>query len=97
MPLQKAGAEGGGYGIEIDQVVPADVVRAYPERAFLFIQCDADRTVAAHHGADLRAASANLRTQLWRVSDCGHVKAFLTHPAEWESRVLAFLDGEIGR
>ncbi len=40
---------------------------------------------------------ANPRTQLWGVSDCGHVKAFIAHPAEWEARVLAFLDGEIGR
>lgn len=83
------------YGLDIGSVVPADVVRAHPERAFLFIQCTEDHTVALHHGLDLKAASANPDTQLWAVKDCGHVKAFVTHPAEWTARVLAFLDGQL--
>ncbi len=83
------------YGLDIGSVVPVDVVRAHPERAFLFIQCTDDHTVALHHGLDLKAASANPNTQLWLVKDCGHVKAFVTHPGEWTSRVLAFLDGQV--
>ena len=84
------------YGIDIGQVVPVDVVKAHPERPFLFIQCENDGTVAKHHGVDLKAASANPNTQLWLVDDCGHVKAFVTHPQEWQARVLAFLDGQLG-
>ncbi|HEX9494255.1 MAG TPA: alpha/beta hydrolase, partial [Candidatus Limnocylindria bacterium] len=83
------------YGLDIGSVVPADVVRAHPERPFLFIQCENDRTVAKHHGLDLKAASANPGTQLWLVRDCGHVKAFITHPQEWQDRVLAFLDAQV--
>ena len=83
------------YGLDIGSVVPTDVVRAHPERAFFFIQCVDDRTVAMHHGLDLAAASANAATQLWLVKDCGHVKAFVTHPQEWTARVLAFLDQHI--
>src|SRR5258708_14254893 len=83
------------YGLDIGSVVPADVVRAHPERPFLFIQCESDRTVAKHHGLDLKAASANPDTQLWLVRDCGHVKAFITHPQEWQDRVLAFLDAQV--
>ena len=83
------------YGIDIGSVVPTDVVRAHPERAFFFIQCVDDGTVAMHHGLDLKAASANPNTQLWLVKDCGHVKAFITHPQEWTTRVLAFLDGQV--
>jgi fermentation-respiration switch protein FrsA (DUF1100 family) len=83
------------YGIDIGSVVPADVVRAHPERAFFFIECTDDHTVALHHGLDLKAASANPNTQLWLVSGCGHVKAFITHPQEWTDRVLAFLDGQV--
>lgn len=83
------------YGLDIASVVPADVVRAHPERAFFFIQCVDDHTVALHHGLDLKAASANPNTQLWVVKDCGHVKAFMTHPGEWVARVLAFLDGQV--
>ena len=34
-------------------------------------------------------------TELWLVPGCEHVKAFDTHTAEWEQRVLAFLRREI--
>ena len=84
------------YGLDLGAVVPVDVVRAHPERPFLFIQCVNDHTVAMHHGVDLKAASANPNTQLWLVEDCGHVKAFVTHPQLWQDRVLAFLDGQLG-
>ena len=84
------------YGLDLGSVVPVDVVRAHPERPFLFIQCVNDHTVAMHHGLDLKAASANAGTQLWLVDDCGHVKAFVTHPQQWQDRVLAFLDGQLG-
>jgi pimeloyl-ACP methyl ester carboxylesterase len=83
------------YGLDIGGVVPVDVVRAHPERPFLFIQCEDDSTVAKHHGMELKAASANPNTRLWLVRDCGHVKAFVTHPQEWQDRVLAFLDGQL--
>ncbi len=84
------------FDIDIGGIVPIDVVRAHPERAFLFIQCENDRTVAAHHGIDLRRASANARSELWLVKECGHVLAFATHPDEWREHVLAFLHREIG-
>jgi fermentation-respiration switch protein FrsA (DUF1100 family) len=83
------------YGIDIGSVVPVDVVRAHPERAFLFIQCEEDHTVAMHHGVDLKNASANAGTQLWLVKDCGHVKAFTTYPQAWQDHVLAFLHREL--
>jgi fermentation-respiration switch protein FrsA (DUF1100 family) len=85
------------YGLDIESVVPVDVVRTHPERAFLFIHCVNDHTVGPHHGFDLNAASANPDTQLWLVKDCGHVKAFITHPQEWTDHVLAFLDREVAR
>ena len=49
-----------------------------------------------HHGLDLRAASTNPGTELWLVPDCNHVQAYITHPMEWEQRVIAFLDRELG-
>lgn len=85
------------YQLDLGKVVPVDVVKAHPERPFLFIQCVNDHTVAMHHGLDLKAASANPNTQLWLVDDCGHVKAFVTHPELWQDRVLAFLDAQVGR
>ncbi len=85
------------FGLDVASVKPADVVRAHPERAWLFIQCTADPTVFAHHGTDLKAASANPNTELWMVDGCKHVQAFTDHPAEWQQHVLAFLDREIAR
>jgi fermentation-respiration switch protein FrsA (DUF1100 family) len=83
-------------GLDIAKVTPSRVVAAHPERAFLFIQCTDDTTVLLHHGLDLKAASANPRTELWVVPDCEHVEAFATHPNEWAKHVLEFLDRELG-
>jgi fermentation-respiration switch protein FrsA (DUF1100 family) len=85
------------FGLDVWSVRPVDVVRAHPERAWLFIQCTGDTTVFPHHGADLKAASANPGTELWMVDGCEHVRAFTEHPAEWQQHVLAFLDREIAR
>src|SRR5438067_974552 len=85
------------FGLDVWSVRPAEVVRAHPERAWLFIQCDDDKTVFPHHGVDLRAASANADTQLWTVPGCDHVQAFTTHPTEWTQHVFAFLDREVAK
>ena len=83
-------------GLDVSQVTPAKVVAAHPERAFLFIQCTDDTTVRLHHGLDLKAASANPRTELWIVPGCEHVLAYATHPDEWAQHVLSFLERELG-
>lgn len=85
------------FDLDVTDVRPVDQVRAHPERAFLFIQCAADHTVFPHHGPDMKAASANSGTELWVVPDCGHVKAYSRYPDEWESRVSAFLERQLGR
>ena len=85
------------FDIDVASVKPAEVVRSHPERAWLFIQGTTDKTVFAHHGTDLKAASANPRTELWMIEGCQHVAAFTDHPAEWQQHVLAFLDREIER
>jgi len=83
------------FDLDLSAVRPVEVVRDHPERAWLFIQCEKDKTVFPHHGAELKAASANPGTELWLVPNCDHVKAFDTHTVEWEDRVLAFLGREI--
>lgn len=85
------------FGLDVLKVKPYEVVRAHPERAWLFIQCDADKTVFPHHGTDLQAASANPDTELWMVPGCDHVQAFTKHPDEWAQHVFAFLDREIAK
>jgi fermentation-respiration switch protein FrsA (DUF1100 family) len=83
-------------GLDLSQVSPARVVASQPGRAFLFIHCADDQGVLVHHAYDLKAASANPRTELWIVPGCGHVKAFATHPDEWAQHVLTFLGRELG-
>jgi pimeloyl-ACP methyl ester carboxylesterase len=85
------------FDIDVWSIKPIEVVRSHPERAWLFIQCTADGTVFAHHGTDLKAASANPRTELWLIDGCKHVAAFTDHPIEWQQHVLTFLDREIER
>lgn len=83
------------FDLDLYGLRPAEVVRDHPERAWLFIQCENDGTVFRHHGVELKAASANPLTELWLAPGCDHVKAFDTHTAEWQQRVLAFLGREI--
>jgi pimeloyl-ACP methyl ester carboxylesterase len=83
------------FGLDADQIRPIDVVRAHPERAFLFIHCDTDELIAQHHAHELRAASANRQTELWIATGCQHAWAFNVHPEEWKAHVLAFLNAQM--
>ncbi len=83
------------FGLDADQAEPVALVRAHPERAFLFIHCDADEVVYVHHARELRAASANPDSKLWIVSGCAHVRAYDAEPAAYEALVLAFLGAQL--
>jgi uncharacterized protein len=83
------------FGLDGDQVRPVDVVRAHPERPFLFIHCEGDRLVPLHHANELRAASTNPATDLWVAAACQHSWAFNTYPQAYQARVLAFVDAQI--
>jgi pimeloyl-ACP methyl ester carboxylesterase len=84
------------FGIDTAAVRPTDIVRAHPERPFLFIHCDADELIAVHHARDLRAASANAGSELWIAAGCLHPRASDDHPQEYRRRVLAFLRAHLG-
>lgn len=83
------------FGLDGDQVRPVEVVRAHPERPILFIHCDTDGLVPVHHAQDLRAASANPASELWIAPGCDHAAASDKYPAEYRTRVLAFLQSQI--
>ena len=83
------------FGLDGDQVRPIEVVRAHPERAILFIHCDTDGLIQVHHAQDLRAASANAASALWIAHGCDHAAASDMYPAEYRTRVLAFLGSQI--
>jgi fermentation-respiration switch protein FrsA (DUF1100 family) len=83
------------FGLDGGQVRPIEVVRAHPERAFLFIHCDGDELVAPHHARELRAASANPASDLWMATACQHSWAFNNYPTAYEARLSAFLESQI--
>lgn len=85
------------FGLNVNDVRPIDQVRAHPDRAFFFIACDHDTTVRVHHAYEMKAASADPQTELWVAKGCEHVKAHPTYPQEWDARVLAFLEGQLGQ
>jgi len=83
------------FGLDGEQVRPVEVVRAHPERAFLFIHCGGDKLIAPHHAYELRAASANPASDLWMAAACQHSWAFNTYPTAYETRLHAFLESQI--
>ena len=83
------------FGLDGEQVRPVEVVRAHPERAFLFIHCGGDKLIAPHHAYELRAASANPASDLWMAAVCQHSWAFNTYPTAYEARLSAFLESQI--
>lgn len=83
------------FDLDVDAASPLAVVRAHPQRAFLFIHCAHDGTIGAHHARALHAASTHAASELWLAPDCAHVQAFTKHRAEYLRRVLAFLEAEM--
>ena len=83
------------FGLDGDQVRPVEVVRAHPERAFLFIHCAGDELIAPHHAYELRAASANPASDLWMAAVCQHSWAFNTYPTAYEAHLDTFLESQI--
>jgi uncharacterized protein len=83
------------FGIDGDQVRPAEIVRAHPERPILFIHCDTDPLIPVHHAQDLRAASGNPASTLWIARGCDHAAASDRYPSEYRMRVVGFLDSQI--
>jgi hypothetical protein len=48
---------------------------------------------AGQHPAEIDAAHAfHASVEVWIAADTGHTEASRTHPAEWERRVVTFLD-----
>jgi uncharacterized protein len=69
----------------------ASSLRATAPRPVLLIaskgEIQGDRTLR-------RASPSNVR--VWELPDTGHMEGLATHPAEWESHVIGFLDQSLG-
>ena len=79
------------YSIDIGALAPEWAVAqlGYP---VLEIHGDSDARIPVNHGARVAEAGPS-GTELWRVSNAGHVEGFDVSPDEYVERVAKYLDG----
>ena len=71
----------------------SDAVRALTaSRPLLLIATD----LPEEHAATEAWKAESPAVQLWEPSGASHTGALSAYPAEWESRVITFLDGALG-
>jgi alpha/beta superfamily hydrolase len=70
----------------------SDAVRALGTRPLLLIAADLPEERAA---TSAWHATAPATIQLWQPANTAHTAGLATHAAEWESRVIAFLDASL--
>lgn len=79
------------FGLNMD-LRPADAVRALPDRAFLFIDCDRDDYVAPENSQRLWQASGNPESHLLAIHCTKHLSTFKTDPNTYLAGLFAFID-----
>jgi len=81
------------YGVDFNAVKPVESIPGIEPRPILIIHGELDETVPLEHAYRLRDASQSPESQLWVVPKAGHVRAYITRPEEYISRVTTFFDG----
>jgi len=77
-------------GFSVDEVSPEKSVRARPFPILLI--CDqSDQIIPCRHTRRIFGAAAGPK-EIWEVPGAGHASAIGAEPAEYERRVIAFLD-----
>ena len=78
------------YGYDLAGVRPVDEIPAVAPRPVLILHCTQDDMVPMEQGEALAAASPGAQT--WYVGDCKHAEIHNAHPAEYQERVIRFLN-----
>jgi fermentation-respiration switch protein FrsA (DUF1100 family) len=78
--------------IDLKDIRPARDISALSPRPILLISDLADEIVEEPLDGELLYANAGQPKELWQIPNCHHVQAWKTAPAEYERRVLAFLN-----
>ena len=73
----------------------AEAVMAYFTESRTAFPDQRNELIAMHHPRELLAASASKGSELWIATGCQHAWAFNHHAAEYQTRLLAFLDSQI--
>ena len=81
------------YGIDIDELVP-EVAVAQLDYPILVIHGTADERIPFDHGERVHR-SAHPDSVIWLMPDVDHVDAFLTHPDEYERRVVEYFESRL--
>lgn len=80
------------YGVDFNAVKPVENVPELAPRPILFIHGEEDDFTPLDHAYRLYEASQNPDDTLWIVPGADHVKAYVTSPAEYIDKVIAFFD-----
>jgi dipeptidyl aminopeptidase/acylaminoacyl peptidase len=78
-------------GLRLKQVRPIDDVPAISPRAILFVHGKQDHAISTENSLRLYAA-ANEPKELYLMENAGHKAMMAVNPAEYENRVVTFLD-----
>jgi len=80
------------YRVKFDEMIPKDVLQNYQDRKFLIIHGTTDKYVPIQDALDLEKSSP--KSELWIVSEAGHVKAYAKDPKEYINRVTNYFNNE---
>lgn len=80
------------YRVKFDEMVPKEVLKNYQDRHFLIIHGTTDKYVPVQDALDLEKSSP--KSELWIVSEAGHVKAYEKDPKEYINRVTSYFKSE---
>jgi fermentation-respiration switch protein FrsA (DUF1100 family) len=77
-------------GYDVSKIRPVDEAAAMSPRPALIVHCTTDEDVDFSHAESLKAAMPYAET--WFVDGCEHAEVYRDFPAEYEQRVIGFID-----
>jgi fermentation-respiration switch protein FrsA (DUF1100 family) len=83
------------FGVDFNAIRPIDCVPEITPRPVFFIHGEEDDTIPVEHAGRLYQAAENPLNELWIVPGTNHVRAYITHPDEYISRITAFFDAAL--
>ena len=78
------------YRVKFDELIPAEILKSFPDRQFLFIHGNKDGDIPIQDSIELSKVSP--RSELWIVPEADHVKAYQTNPKEYIRRVTNYFN-----
>ena len=78
------------YKIRLDNMIPAEILKNYPQKKFLLIHGNNDEDIPI--GDSIELSKASPKSELWIVPEAGHVKAYETIPKIYVEKVTAYFN-----